>query len=420
MQLKYRWFDNISLCPLPDSRTAPLSYLFARLGSRLATYGPSWAIFSMTAIVDGISGAAGGIIATIVTYPLLTISTRLAVNAEGTIRARLLCPRLSLPSCTSSCGSAHPIVMQTSNRCSITCSIPPFAVATPIPGSASPLRPRLARRVGTEQRSLVSSLSQFTSASAVRSLYDGLGPSLIGTAASQGVYFYLYEIIRRLVVRSRPLRRSAKDLSGALHRRSAPPLLGPIASGHAPALERKTPPSAPPNPTHCPPPPHFPPVAETLLIAALAGCGNVLITNPIWVLVIRMQTQRAAQQRSAPAQRSPAPPNGASSETGASSSATSALDRAPRPDEKGHAGAAKRTAKEGALAAPPSAWRVLRELWVEEGVRGLWRGVLPSLLMVVNPSLQFVALEWLMKNWRRQKRRRLATRLHLQRGNIDK
>lgn len=38
----------------------------------------------------------------------------------------------------------------------------------------------------------------------LRSLYDGLGPSLIGTAASQGVYFYLYELIKRALVKRAP------------------------------------------------------------------------------------------------------------------------------------------------------------------------------------------------------------------------
>ena len=38
-------------------------------------------------------------------------------------------------------------------------------------------------------------------------------------------------------------------------------------------------------------------VAESLLVAAAAGCINVLATNPIWLLATRMQaTQRTQQQ----------------------------------------------------------------------------------------------------------------------------
>ena len=31
-------------------------------------------------------------------------------------------------------------------------------------------------------------------------------------------------------------------------------------------------------------------VAQSLAVASLAGCGNVIITNPLWLAVTRMQT----------------------------------------------------------------------------------------------------------------------------------
>ena len=33
-------------------------------------------------------------------------------------------------------------------------------------------------------------------------------------------------------------------------------------------------------------------VGPSLLVAFLAGCGNVLITNPIWVIATRMQAHQ--------------------------------------------------------------------------------------------------------------------------------
>lgn len=43
-------------------------------------------------------------------------------------------------------------------------------------------------------------------------------------------------------------------------------------------------------------------MGSSLVIAALAGCGNVVITNPIWVLVIRMQTQRSRAAKRDPSE----------------------------------------------------------------------------------------------------------------------
>lgn len=37
-------------------------------------------------------------------------------------------------------------------------------------------------------------------------------------------------------------------------------------------------------------------VPQSLVVASLAGCGNVLITNPIWLAVTRMQTASKAER----------------------------------------------------------------------------------------------------------------------------
>lgn len=33
-------------------------------------------------------------------------------------------------------------------------------------------------------------------------------------------------------------------------------------------------------------------IPASLLVASIAGCGNVILTNPFWVLVTRMQTDK--------------------------------------------------------------------------------------------------------------------------------
>ncbi len=89
-------------------------------------------------------------------------------------------------------------------------------------------------------------------------MYAGIEPALLGTAVSQGIYFYLYSSLRQLAVaaksKGRPVEASRRQDIG---------------------------------------------VVASLVTAALAGCGNVLLTNPIWVVATRMQAARkAAEQHS--------------------------------------------------------------------------------------------------------------------------
>jgi len=180
----------------------------------------------------------------------------------------------------------------------------------------------------------------------VPSLYDGLGPSLLGTAASQGVYFYLYELIKQAFAR-----RALAAGNGGM------PL----------------------------------PVSTSLLIAALAGCGNVVATNPIWVLVIRMQTSRVRQPAAGKgADVAPLPAGGAGAGAGG------AGGEGERRDSHARAGPPAAPGRAGLLESA-------RELWEEDGLLGFWRGVLPSLLMVVNPTIQYVLLEYLLGRWRERK-----------------
>lgn len=87
-------------------------------------------------------------------------------------------------------------------------------------------------------------------------MYAGIEPALLGTAVSQGIYFYLYSSFRQLAVaaksKGRPVEASRRQDIG---------------------------------------------VVASLVTAALAGCGNVLLTNPIWVVATRMQAARKAVEQ---------------------------------------------------------------------------------------------------------------------------
>ncbi|KAI7843799.1 hypothetical protein COHA_002697 [Chlorella ohadii] len=159
-----------------------------------------------------------------------------------------------------------------------------------------------------------------------QALFSGIEASLLGTTVSQGIYFYLYSALRRLAV----LRRAG---AGADVRAA--------------------------NVT----------VAESLLVASLAGMGNVLLTNPIWMVATRMQALSRAK-------------------AGAAARAAAA------------AKAAKAGGGEGAEleVEPPTQLgmvAVARQVYSEYGLAGFWNGTAASLIMVINPTLQYALYEWL-------------------------
>ncbi|XP_028551411.1 peroxisomal nicotinamide adenine dinucleotide carrier isoform X2 [Dendrobium catenatum] len=137
------------------------------------------------ALINGVSGAGGGIIAQLITYPLQTVNTRQqterdlskSINRDGTLKQMF----------------------------------------------------QVVKQEGWGR------------------LYGGLTPSLVGTAASQGVYYYFYQIFRD----------RAELVSLARQRKG-------IGDGSLGML-------------------------QSLVVASLAGSVNVLLTNPIWVIVTRMQ-----------------------------------------------------------------------------------------------------------------------------------
>ncbi|MED6173004.1 hypothetical protein PIB30_055338 [Stylosanthes scabra] len=161
-------------------------------------------------------------------------------------------------------------------------------------------------------------------------LYGGLMPSLVGTAASQGVYYYFYHIFRN---RAEEAALTQKKIG--------------ISDGSVGML-------------------------SSLFIAALSGSLNVLLTNPIWVVVTRMQTQRKESNKTDPdmgllvvdGEKSLPPP----------------ADK-PLPYDTKH---------------------VIQEVYEEGGIGGFWNGVLPSLIMVCNPSIQFMLYETMLIKMKRR------------------
>lgn len=171
-------------------------------------------------------------------------------------------------------------------------------------------------------------------------MYRGLEPSLVGTACSQGVYYYFYQMFRDQAERIAQQRKARGEGSGQVG------------------------------------------MVESLIVAAMAGCVNVLLTNPIWVIVTRMQTQAKTAVVSV------------------ISSTREGSTRATPGRDAGEGSTAEwrhsRSLKEVAPPRPMGAIATTWELFEEAGILGFWKGVLPTLIMVSNPAIQFTIYETLM------------------------
>ncbi|KAL2347930.1 hypothetical protein Fmac_001930 [Flemingia macrophylla] len=241
------------------------------------------------AIANGLAGAGGGIIAQIITYPLQTVNTR--QQTERTLKR-----------------NKQSLLVQSSN-------------STAAPGTLL----QIFQVIGSEGWG---------------GLYSGLKPSLLGTAASQGIYYYFYQVFKNKAVAIAAARK---------------------VKGHGDGTVG---------------------MFGWLVVAAIAGSLNVLLTNPIWVLVTRMQTQTQAE-RKIMEEKKQALRRAASESTIAGSTLQDKLaelnSTKPRPYGTIHAA---------------------NEVYNEAGIVGFWKGVIPALIMVCNPSIQFMIYESSLKHLR--------------------
>ncbi|EGY15866.1 peroxisomal membrane protein PMP47B [Verticillium dahliae VdLs.17] len=107
---------------------------------------------------------------------------------------------------------------------------------------------------------------------------------------------------------------------------------------------------------------------ESMLAGALAGSATVIITNPIWVVNTRVTTRGRAQE-----------------------------EKVKEGDEEAQVEKKKK-------AKAPSTLGVLLALLKYEGPQALFAGVIPALVLVINPILQYTLFEQ-MKNSVEKKRR---------------
>ncbi|KAJ8430758.1 hypothetical protein Cgig2_009063 [Carnegiea gigantea] len=112
---------------------------------------------------------------------------------------------------------------------------------------------------------------------------------------------------------------------------------------------------------------------------------NVLLTNPIWVLVTRMQTHTQAEREKMERNREALLKEASESSGMDASTLEERLSELNSMEPKSY----------GTLHAAT-------EVYKEAGIRGFWKGIVPTLIMVCNPSIQFMIYETSTKSLRQK------------------
>lgn len=202
----------------------------------------------------------------------------------------------------------------------------------------------------------------------VLGLYQGLTPALVGSAASWGGYFFLYEGIKRRWVerrreeRDRRRRRQGSSSSptktaGAAPKRTATTRDYSKDMHVDEEIDLDT-----TDDGDCALGP-----AQNFAAACAAGAAMVLVTNPVWLIKTRMQLQMRERQKSS------------------SSGHGRTIRGAARPED----------------VKPPyrSMTDAARTIVREEGPLALYKGAVPALMLVSHGGVQFVAYEFLKERF---------------------
>ena len=245
----------------------------------------------------------------------------------------------------------------------------------------------MARSLGaaTAYKGTVHALASIARSEGWVALYAGLAPALLGAGLSWGAYFAAYSAAKERWVG----RLDGGDGGGG----STFPFPFSSSSSRASSSSGSSSSSS-----------SFSlPAAAHMAAAAEAGALVALLTNPVWVVKTRLQLQ-ARGGMSPVATTAPA-----ATATAASSSSASAAPAAAAATSRTVSSAASAAAPSAAPAArsaiPPRPPRpplrrygggvrgTIRSIVAEEGVAGLYRGLLPSLLLVSHGAIQFAVYE---------------------------
>ncbi|PNW86626.1 hypothetical protein CHLRE_02g094250v5 [Chlamydomonas reinhardtii] len=220
------------------------------------------------AVVEAVSGSVGSVLALLATYPLKTIYTLQALSTGS--------------------GDAAPSVPTDDNK----------ALA----------------------------VLRFLQTYKLSTLYAGMGPNIVESGLSSGVYFFFYSALKERAV---AWQRARAARAGAIG--------GGPGGGRGDNIG----------------------VVASLLVATAAGALNQLITMPASVVATRIQGYQSLPG-----------------------------------------------AKAGGR--PPSTWETITAVFREDGLGGFWKGLLPSMILLANPAVQYMLFEKIMNALKAWKVRRLA------------
>ncbi|KAK7755067.1 hypothetical protein SLS62_002882 [Diatrype stigma] len=192
----------------------------------------------------------------------------------------------------------------------------------------------------------------------VAGLYAGLDSAVFGISVTNFVYYYWYEWTRAMFQK-----RASAAGRGA---------------GRAASTIKLT-------------------TIESMIAGAIAGSATVIMTNPIWVVNTRMTTRaRAEPEAEAEAEK----------DIKAVEEGVAAAQGGEEEEEKEK----KKKAEEAKAAArkkqPTTTIGTLLALLRAEGPQALFRGVVPALVLVINPILQYTLFEQMKNLLERRQRAR--------------
>jgi solute carrier family 25 folate transporter 32 len=272
----------------------------------------------MTSLAPLISGAAGGTISTVLLLPLDNIKVRLQVN-EGSS---------SSSNSSSKTSAGHTNISASS--ISATHQHP------------SPPPQRQKQRLGS-----IAVLRGIVRHEGVRGLYQGLVPSVIGNGTSWGGFFFIYETLKLQLRQHKQQQHRQKGMDDGENET----LVTDNDKSTLPTLNSW----------------------ENFQVATASGMALVFMTNPIWLVKLRMQLQmkHASEQLK---------------NMSVSSSVTSTITETE-------------TAKKTNIAQYNGFIDAIKTIVREEGFWALYKGTGPALLLTSHGGVQFVVYEFLRKHF---------------------
>jgi adenine nucleotide transporter 17 len=323
-----------------------------------------------SATVDAMAGATGALLALLTTYPLMTLNARqhtdrrIAASSthHRTPRGGKRRPRDDGETAASSrVSSPSPLAKSSSSLKKVNPSTPRTRASLDWSGTLSPRRSAADANDGdgvddddasaspstplqtlskyvndnpvTRSNAVTEMRALVREEGGVGALYRGIKPAIVGTVASQSVYNFFYSALRTFYIKKK------RQNPGAL---------------------------------------------SSLAIASCAGSINVVMTIPIWTIVTKMQTTRTAKELEERQKER-------SSGERAWALLRSAFGFGDRGREAfggvGGGGAVRDGSSEIGFRA------TARGIYADAGVRGFWQGVVPALVMVSNPALQYAFYE---------------------------